>query len=259
MRTSILVAALLSASCGLQQSVSAEDQGQPLTVEEVSELLGYSESDVEKLRAGAIIAKDLERLREDHLSASVAMAIDAPLSAIAEGVKEARYDRIGSSLLGFGELSVPVNQAEWQEVGFTADENAEVGELALAEPGSDFNLSSEEFALLDERLGGEADVAAVTAAYRDILIGRLNAYLERGLDGVADYDRGGGDTSSPADEIRTEEQEAAKHLAPRYPEFMAAVTEFPGGQSPNIVNRFFWKKVTVQDPPDLRSHSPDDR
>ena len=249
MRTWILTPALLVSAFGFVQPISAQSEAQPLTVQEAAQLLGYSEGDVEKLRAGEVIAKDLERLREDQLKAGVAMVIDAPLSSIAQGLKEARYLRLGSSTLGFGEVSVPVNEAEWQEVGFTSDEGDEVKELAKAKPGSDLNLSSEEFALLNERLGGERDAEAASAAYRDILIGRLNAYLEKGLAGVADYDRGGGDTSSPAEEIRTEEQDAANDLAPRYPEFTDAVTKFPGGQSENIANRFFWKKVTVEGRP----------
>lgn len=250
MRTWMLAPALLVSAFGFAHPLLAQSEAQPLTVEEVGQILGYSESDVEKLRAGEVIAKDLERVREDQLKASVAMVIDAPLSSIAQGLKEARYLRLGSSTLGFAELSVPVNQAEWQEVGFTSDEDDEVKKLAKAKPGSDFNLSSEEFALLNERLGGERDAEAASAAYRDILIGRFNAYLEKGLAGVADYDRGGGgDTSSPADEIRADEQEAAKDLASRYPEFMDAVTKFPGGQSETIANRFFWKKVMVEGRP----------
>lgn len=234
-------------SAWLASPVAAQD-AQPLTLEEVTQLLGYSAGDVEKLRGGEIISKDVERQREDQLRASVGMAIDAPLTSIAEGLKEARYLNIGSSTLGFGELSTPMQESEWQEVGFTAEESDEIKKLAEAKPGSDFNLSTEEFALLDERLGGEADAAAASAVYRDILIGRFNAYQDKGVAGISPYDRGG-DTSSPADEIRAVEQRTADNIGARYPAFIAAVTEFPAGQSPDIANRFFWKKLEVEDRP----------
>ncbi len=230
---------------------SAAGQARPFSPSEVAQLLGYSNADIQRLEAGAIVTRDLQRVRENQLRASVAVKVESPLNSIADALEEGRYLRLGDDVLGLTELSVPVDETEWQAVAFSADEIDEVAELLDAGPGDDLNLSTDEIDLLKERLGGyrarqpEA-LEAASAAYREILSGRFTAYLANGLDGVAPYDRGRGNTSSAADEIREQEAEAATRIADRFPAFMAAVTNFPNSQSPGIVNRFFWKKVMVE-------------
>jgi hypothetical protein len=136
------------------------------------------------------------------------MILPVQLDKIFEIYGEGRGLKIDPSIIAYGSLSVPFNEADWAKVGFNTSEKEEIEKLLEAEPGLDINLSAEELEKLKNKAKGrEADdpetVKAVSKAYREILIGRFNSYLEQGLEGIMPYGRGGGETASPADELRT--------------------------------------------------------
>jgi len=97
------------------------------------------------------------------------------------------------------------------------------------------------------KAGDPAAAEAVNAAYRQVLAGRTQAYLERGLDGIAAYDRGG-DTSSAADDLRAA-AEASKLVQQAVPDLYEAFVAYPGDAVDGVEQEFYWTKQLADDRP----------
>ncbi|MGH7399907.1 MAG: hypothetical protein ACRELW_20505, partial [Candidatus Rokuibacteriota bacterium] len=85
---------------------------------------------------------------------------------------------------------------------------------------------------------------AGTAQWRALLFERWQAFLARGLDGIAPYARRSG-VSDPAAVLRVAAGDAriVAHLMPRLPE---ALLRFPAEPSPTAISQFYWVKRQVQ-------------
>ena len=228
--------------------------GKVPTVGEVMKATGYTDQDREALFAGKIISKDLKRVSDTQLIAAAAMIFPVQLDKIFEIYGEGRGLKIDPSIIAYGYLSVPFNEADWAKVGFDASEKEEIEKLLEAEPGLDINLSAEELEKLKNKAKGrDADdpeiIKAVSKAYKEILIGRFNSYIEQGLDGIMSYDRGDGETASPAEELRTAWDVENGFMASHFPRFTQAVSGYPKGQSPGITNEFYWIKQEIEGRP----------
>ncbi len=99
------------------------------------------------------------------------------------------------------------------------------------------------------KAGDPAAAEAVTAAYRQVLAGRMQAYLDRGLDGIADYDRGGGDASSAADDLRAA-AEASTLVQKAAPDLYGAFLAYPDQGVEGVDNQFYWVRQVADDRPD---------
>ncbi len=114
-----------------------------------------------------------------------------------------------------------------------------------AEPGWGLSLSTEEIASLRALAppsGGE--IAAVEGALRGIFAGRVRSYHERGLVGIAPFDRGDGETSSAA--IDLEASTLASSTFERIlPETHQALLSIPGGAPPDGEVFYFWTRINI--------------
>ena len=224
------------------------------SVDEVIESIGFSAEDKQALLAGEIVSKDLDRVGEKEIIAAVAMRLPVPFAKIGDVYPAGSDIEIDSRNIGYSLVGVPPKDDEWAKLAFNDSEKKELKEILSAKPGDDLNLSAEEFALLGERLGGvkadqEGAAAAVSDAYREILMARFAAYLERGLDGIAPYARRGSKTVSPAEEIRLVWSTEDDFFRTHFPALEKAFLTFPEFQPDEIENEYAWRKQTVQERP----------
>ena len=127
--------------------------------------------------------------------------------------------------------------------------------MLYAEPGERFNLSAAEidsFKPLREKLA-DADKAAqaeaVSRHYQEILLGRWQAYRNRGLAGVAPYAHPEGiPAAEPAAELRAAAV-GDQTLARYYPGLNQAWLEYPAGLPAGVAEQFFWLNRTVEGRP----------
>jgi hypothetical protein len=194
---------LLAAFLFHGQQFSAAAAAPPPSIDEVMMRLGYTDEDKKALLSGKIVSTDLKRTRDDQLIAAVAVRVATPISTLAENVKRGRNIELDPETLAFGLLADPGGGERFAQAAYAASETEEVNKLLKVKASSTFNLSSAEIAFLRDRLKGlgGGDAEAVSKAYREVLAGRLEAYLEKGLEGVAPYDHGG-ESLSPAKELR---------------------------------------------------------
>jgi hypothetical protein len=116
-----------------------------------------------------------------------------------------------------------------------------------------FNFSGAEIDFLKGELKGleaknPVSAEAAAAAYRQVLAGRVKAYSEKGLDGVAAYDHGGS-RLTPAKQLRAVENQVEDFLTIHFPDFRKALEGFPRDQDPDISSKIYWVKRSVEDRP----------
>ncbi len=226
-----------------------------LSFDEVVQLMGYSDEQKKALIRGEIVATDLERTREDQLYAAVGTRLDEPLADLAENARNGVNIESDPGTEAFGVLSPEGYREELAAVVFPESARREINRLLRVRADGTFNLSKPEVdalraALKDVKPGDAGAAAAVSKAYQDVLAGRVEAYLAKGLSGIADYDHGG-DRLKPADQLQMIEQRSEEFFEQYYPEFGRAVAEYPKGQPDSISNRLYWIRRDVEGRPAL--------
>lgn len=217
---------------------------QTITAEQIADGLGLSAQDKKKALAGKIVVTEIEETDEKQLAVALALVVPAGLDDIADSLLEGTTLEANTALQAYGDID-PTQIDEAAFAGLTLDDD-EVKTLLKLEPGSDFNMSTDEIAVFQD-LGqqyqaGDAGAAdAVNAAYRQMLAGRMQAYVDGGLAGIAPYDRGG-DSSSAADDLKIA-AESATLLQEVLPELYQAFVAYPDQAVADVEHGFNWVQV----------------
>jgi hypothetical protein len=228
------------------------------TVEELISFLGYRKTVADKLYANEIVSHGLESGTEKELAVTVAMLVKAPLPVLVNSVREGRIFEVHKDVIAFGDLGdTPPEKESFAKLGFRAEDGGEISRLLKVEPGSTFNFSTSEIERLHsvikrfsskEAHKDPAVMTALNTEYRTILIERLQAYRQGGLDAVAPYARGSSKQSSPGEEL-TDQAERATLMKQKMPEFHRAVLNYPRYSGDDIQNQFFWLIKLAEDRP----------
>ena len=239
------LAAGLIGMFGVGPAVAAD-----LTAEAVAEAMGLGAEDRAKLQAGEIVSTEIEETTEKQLAVALALKVPATLDEVAARVSEGTTLEANTAIQAYGEIDpAQASEAAFAPITLDADE---VGRLLEVEPGSDFNLSTAEIAIFQDLAqqhdaGDPAAAEAVNAAWRQMLAGRLQAYLDGGLDGIAPYDRGG-DSSSAAEDLNAA-AEGSKLVQQAVPELYQAFLAYPNQSVADVEHRFFWTQQVADDRP----------
>lgn len=222
-----------------------------LSADEIAERLGFSADDKAKLQAGEIVSAEIEETTAKQLAVVIALQVPAGLDDIAARVTEGTTLEANPSIQAFGRIDpAQVNQAAFAGITLGGDE---IEQLLEVEPGSTFNLSSAEIATFQDlarqyRADDPGAAEAVNAAWRQMLAGRVQAYLEGGLDGIAPYDRGDGEVSSAADDLRAA-AEGSLLLQQAVPDLYQAFVAYPNEGLADVEHEFFWTEQLADDRP----------
>jgi len=210
---------------------------QSITPEQIAKGVGLSASDIEKVRAGEVVSTDVESSSDKELAVGLVMLAPASVDQIVDSVTKGTTLEANKAIMAHGTID-PAQIDEAAFAGVVLDDD-EVDDLTGASPSDDFNLSTEEWAVFEALEDGGAD--AVNAAYRQMLAGRMQAYVDQGLAGIAPYDRGG-ETASAAEDLKSA-SEAATLVEELMPEAYAALNNYPA-DSDGFDHSFHW---TTQD------------
>jgi hypothetical protein len=242
----ILAAGLTTIPLAVGPVAAAE----PVSAQTIAAAMGFSAKDRARLQAGEILSSEIEETDEKQLAVALALMVPATLEDVAASVAQGTTLEANKAIKAYGEID-PAQVGEAAFAGITLDAG-EVKRLLEVEPGSELNLSADEIAVFQDlaqqhKAGDAAAADAVNAAWRQVLAGRLQAYLAGGLDGIALYDRGG-DSSSAADDLRAA-AEAATLVQQAVPELYQAFLAFPDRGVADAENRFFWTEQVADDRP----------
>ena len=212
---------------------------------------------VQKLKSGEIVIvteTNPEKENDNQLNVAMAILASAPLKKTVETLQRQATAKDGPGILAIGEIrgetASDLDKA-FADVCYTQDEEKEASEMMRAEPGTRFNYSREELAIIKKRAdgvkngnqSGTAGVKAMSLAMQDVLKERFLAYSEKGIDGLAPYEAGGSKQIQPSEELIFA-TESLTELKKRHPNYYACLRFYPKEQDPKLVNQFFWAKQT---------------
>jgi hypothetical protein len=216
---------------------------QALDAAEVVADLGFSSEERGRVRAGEIVSHALEE-REDELAVVIALIVKAPLQRVFDFAR--RGDVLDADRALLSHRIVPEGQANAASLADLTLPGSELEKLAKAKPGSSFNLSSAELESISVASSGGSD--AVVTAYRAALAARIESYRQHGLDGIAPYDRGSGDSSDPAEKLRHALGQM-KALEKRAPELYLGLARYPRAGAHELESEIRWVVEEAQDRP----------
>lgn len=229
-----------------------------LALDDVMRRLGFEDDAGGELRAGEIVAVNLDSENSDELAVMVAMLVEAPAAEVFRRLRSGlmlRVDDVVSRAIELPEGS----EAPWPPFGLDGTDEDEFEMLLEIEPGDEFNLSPAEInrfrASIDRtmRRRGEGDPAVqrrLNDVYRQILQRRLAAYRRAGLAAVAPYARDDDEVVSPAESLRAA-AETETMLEAFAPALHRAWLAYPDLEADGIDNRFHAIELDAEDRPTL--------
>ena len=246
----VCLVAVLAALPGF--AVTADDM--PPSFDEMIKLLKLDPSVKEQALGGEIVVLDPDDSMEKELAIALVMVVKKPYAEVIEAVKRNHLFQFQKDTLDFAQIEGEPDVSQFQKIGYSLAEIDEVRGLLAVKAGDKFNLSAEEiarFQALQAKAAGLDDAALlemVNKALRAFLAERLRIYQETGLKGIATYQRGRKDTSSPAEEIAAATAAVAdlKNFAPN---FYSILQNFPNAKVEGIEHRFFVFKLNIEGRP----------
>ena len=211
--------------------------------------LGFKQEDANRLLSGEILTANLPETTDKMLAE--AFAIYAPMYTykIADLVLSERVFEGDTNVVASGRIDPVKIEASLAKAKFTSADSGELELLKNFNGGESFNLSTEEIARLRIAIkSGQTSAKALSKVYRDILAGRVKAYLKSGILGVAPYDRGNGILTSASSDLKAMTK-ASTHLAKNAPGLYRTFLDYPKNQSLHIEHAFFWVKRKIQKRP----------
>ena len=207
--------------------------------------LGIQQQDVVKLNQGDVVFFNVTENNEKELAAGAAMYFPAAPSKMIGLIKNKGLASIDTEVIAEGAIPSQATLDAFKGFSFKAGSD-EAASFLAAKPGSQFNLSTEEFQALQATSSAQPDAAS--QAYRKILLQRWQAYRKNGLKGIALYDRGNGTEANPGGELRTATQNS-KILARYFPELYKAWLNYPAALPAGAEETFFWRNRNVESRP----------
>ena len=230
--TSLVVLTLCLAGVSAQSPTPAE----------VARRLGFTDAEIERIKGGEIVTKNLKEGSDKELAGVLAAFFKKPVAELAGIALEGKMLESDPTIRAFHAWKPDATADEaFADVGLDDKESGEAKLFQQASAGSKLNLSEAEVAQLHK--GGD-----VNAALRAMLKARYEAYRQSGLKGIAPYARGGKKTATPAEELALAIKETMP-AAPRQQDYFQALLNYPSDPLPDMVHRFYWLKQTVENRP----------
>ncbi|NOT12546.1 MAG: hypothetical protein HOP23_12050 [Methylococcaceae bacterium] len=212
--------------------------------QELMQLLGIKQQELADLDQGKTVSFDVAEGDEKELAAGIVIYLPAAPSKIIGFFKNKGAIAIDADVTAQGTIPLQVTLDTFK--GFSFKSGDEATNFLQAAPGSQFNLSTQEFQTLKATDSTQPDAA--TQAYRKILLQRWQTYRKNGLKGIATYDRGNGTEANPKGELQTATQDS-KVLARYFPELYQAWLEHPAAMPTGANEQYFWLNRKVEGRP----------
>jgi len=213
--------------------------------QEAFQQLGIEQQDIANLDKGEVVFFNIADGEENELAAGAAIYVPAAPSKIIGYLKSKNLTSIDTDVTAEG--TIPAQATLDSFKGFSLKPGSdEATKFLAATPGSQFNLSTEEFQALKAASSTQPDAAS--QAYRQVLLQRWQAYRQSGLKGIKTYDRGNGTEANPKEELRAATVQT-KVLAKYFPGLYKAWLSYPAALPAGAEEKFIWRNRQVEGRP----------
>jgi cold shock CspA family protein len=213
--------------------------------EEFVQQLGIQKQDLPNLNKGEIVYFNVAEGDEKELAAGAVIYMPIAPAKIIAYIKSKGLLSIDTEIKSEGAIPLQASLDTFKGFSFKSG-SGEASDFLTAKPGSQFNLSAEEFQSLKSTSSSQPDTAS--KAYQKILLQRWQAYRKNGLKGIATYDRGNSKAANPGGELLTATQNN-KVLARYFPELYKAWLNYPAAFPASAEEKFLWRNRQVENRP----------
>jgi hypothetical protein len=226
-------------------------------IEEILSVLGMDKVQINELAQRQPVIYALSEGRSDEIAAGIAWYLPVPLDKVAGQLRTDNPDLLDVDVIAHGILA----HGKVDALPPAVLSNEEIEALLDAEPGDQFNLSSDEienFKTLKRTVNGAPDKAirdTIEQRYRKMLFDRFEAYRRDGTYAIAPYARENNLNVKPSVEL--DQAANANDILARYvPALHKAWINYPAALPPKTNEVFQWVEKNVQDRPAfiLRHH-----
>jgi hypothetical protein len=211
--------------------------------DELLGVLGYSAAEKSRIEAGEFVSRSVESTSERDLVASFAFEVNMPPGKVNQALQNQLNATNDPDTIAFGVIAGPATLDAFADLSLGPNAASRVQQYLKAEPGDDLNLHADEIAAFTAIRSQSKDLAAlqdlVTQQVSKALLARVQAYQEKGLEGIPPYARKGGAEGPAAGDLRRA-SDAAVHTKNYLPDFHAILTGYPGTSPDDVEERFEW-------------------
>ncbi len=217
------------------------------TPDEVAKALGFTDAEIGQIKGGQIVSKDLKEGSDKELAGVLGALFPQPMAELADLALDGKLMDSDPTILAHQVWKPDASADEaFAGISLAPNETTEAQYFLQASPGGRLNLSTEEIDQFRKLPSGQA-VSAVSAQLQAMLKARYQAYLQKGLQGIPPYTRGGRNVASPSKELTLAIHESLP--GERIPGFRQALLNYPADSLTGMEHRFFWYKQTVENRP----------
>ncbi len=235
---------------GLLVSLAARAAGAAsgVTVDQVAAELSLPADAAARLRQGEMVSSSPRESSDRELGIGLTFLVHQPLPEVVKAFRTAVDLKADPQLSAAVVLRGPGTPADFASLVLEPGGAAEANRYLAASPGDTLNLSADEIRAFDALASVRDDPKRrVEEQLRRMLLGRYQAYLERGLGGIAPYARRSG-TCEPSGELRRA-SEAARLLKLHAPALQQLLLSYPEKKPPGLEEHFYWLRYTLDGRP----------
>ncbi len=225
-----------------------------VSLEEVVEDLGFSESMKEQVRDGKVVQWTTTEASDRELAVGELLFVEGKPEDFLEEFRAAAGFKVVEQVRGYGRIAGNGSVDEFAGLVLEPNGEKEAKRYLNAEPGDELNLGAKEIAafraLHVDGLSAAERTKKVEELVRSTLLARYQAYRAKGLSGLAPYERGGGDQRNPGEELLAATKEA-RILAKHQPVFHKILLKYPAVDAEKLDQGFYWVNIEVFDRPTL--------
>jgi hypothetical protein len=224
---------------------------EPPTADALLDELDFDADEKKRVLAGELVTSERPGTMEAsdrELAVGMAFLLRRPPATVVSHFLEQRDYSVDPDLTAFGEIRGDGSLEAFAKLALRPNGAAMTQAYLEAAPGTDLNLHRSEIdAFRALASSGGASQAGVERELRRQLHARFLAYKQKGLAGIAPYERKGG-PFQPADDLRKSVENAP--VVKKYaPALVRTLLEYPGYEAPGLREDFLWTNFDIDDKP----------
>lgn len=219
-----------------------------LTIDQVLADLNLPADAAARLRHGEIVHSDPRESSDRELGVGLTFLVQQPLADVMQAFRTAVSLKADPQLSASVQIRGSGTPADFASLVLEPGGAAEANRYLAARPGDTLNLSANEIQAFNALASAGGDPKAqVEEQLKRLLLARYQAYLARGLGGIAPYERRG-EACEPSGELRRA-SEAARLLKQHAPALQQLLLSYPEGKPPGLEEQFYWLRYDLDGRP----------
>jgi len=218
------------------------------TVDQVLADLNLPTDAAARIRRGEMVHSDPKESSEREMAVGLTFLVQQPVAEVLKAFRTAVDLKADSQLSASVPIRGPGTPADFASLLLEPGGAAEAKRYLAASPGDTLNLSTDEIQAFNALGSADADPKLhVEEQLKRLLLARYQAYLARGLGGMAPYARRSG-PCEPSAELRRA-SEAARLLKLHAPALQQLLLSYPEGKPAELEEHFYWLRYDLDGRP----------